>query len=300
MNILHDLQWVLPLRTAALTELAFGLSWLGYSTFIMFFMALGYWVWSKAIFYRLLILVAINAMLNAYLKDVFQDPRPPMALRLDDLVHASYGLPSGHAQLAVVLWLWLAWELRRAWVWVLCTAIAVGVMASRLYLGVHDLEDVLVGAAVGGASLLVFEQVRHRQWHWQNSLGWNLALIALVTAAALLTWPGSAPEYIPTLAGWLAAATWSLRVDHRHIGFANPHVLWRRCAVGALGVVLFLGEQKLLKFTGTHLPMQAQVWALAKGVVSGVFVSLLVPWLVCRLRLAPSTYRSPAPGTPSP
>ncbi len=301
MDILHDVHWVLPLRNPALTHLAFGLSWLGYSTFIMFFMALGYWTWSKSIFYRLLILVAINAVLNAYLKDVFQDPRPALELRLDDLVHASYGLPSGHAQLAVVLWMWLAWEVRRTWMWLLCAAIALLVMASRLYLGVHDLEDLLVGAAVGGASLLVFERLRHRQWRWQTSLGWNLALIALLTTLALLTWPGTAPEYIPTLAGWLAAATWSLRVDQQHIGFANPPVLWRRVAVGALGVVLFLGEQKLLKFTGAHLPMQPMLWALVKGVVSGVFVSLLMPWLVCRLRLAPRhTLVSPSTRTPHP
>ena len=287
MDILHDLQWVLPLRTPALTQLAFGLSWLGYATFIMFFMAIGYWSWSKTVFYRLLILVASNALLNAYLKDVFQDPRPAMELRLDDLVHASYGLPSGHAQLAVVLWMWLAWEVRRTGVWVLCEAIALGVMASRMYLGVHDLEDVLGGAILGGLSLLVFEQVRHRQWRWQTSVGWNVALIALVTSLALLTWPGTAPEYIPTLAGWLAAATWSLQVEKRHIGFTAPTVLWRRVAVGLLGAACFLGEQKLLKLTGSHLILQPHLWALLKGMVSGVFVSLLMPWFFYRLKLAP-------------
>jgi membrane-associated phospholipid phosphatase len=287
LNILHDLQWVLPLRTPALTQVAFGLSWLGYSTFIMFFMAIGYWSWNKAVFYRLLILVASNALLNAYLKDLFQDPRPAMELRLDDLVHASYGLPSGHAQLAVVLWMWLAWEVRRTGVWVLCGAIALGVMASRMYLGVHDLEDVLAGAILGGISLLVFEQVRQRQWRWQTSIGWNLVLIALATGVALLTWPGTAPEYIPTLAGWLAAAAWSLQIEKRHIGFTAPTVLWRRVAVGLLGAACFLGEQKLLKLTGTHLTLQALLWALLKGVVSGVFVSLLMPWVFCQLRLAP-------------
>jgi glycerophosphoryl diester phosphodiesterase len=291
LDILHNLQWVLPLRTPALTQAAFGFSWLGYSTFIMFFMAIGYWSWSKTVFYRLLILVASNALLNAYLKDVFQDPRPAMELRLDDLVHASYGLPSGHAQLAVVLWMWLAWEVRRTGVWVLCTVIALGVMASRMYLGVHDLEDVLGGAILGGLSLLVFEQVRHRQWRWQSSVGWNLALIALVTSLALLTWPGTAPEYIPTLAGWLAAATWSLQFEKRHIGFTAPTAVWRRVAVGLLGAACFLGEQKLLKLTGTHLVLQPQLWALLKGVVSGVFVSLLMPWLFCQLGLAPGKHQ---------
>lgn len=283
MNIWHDLQWVWPLRTPALTQFAFGLSWLGYSTFLMFFMAIGYWSWNKAVFYRLLVLVAINAMLNAYLKDVFQDPRPPMELRLDDLVHASYGLPSGHAQLAVVLWMWLAWEMRRAWVWLLCSAIALGVMASRMYLGVHDLEDVLGGAVLGAITLLVFESVRHRQWRWQTSTGWNITVIALVTTLALFTWPGDAPEYIPTLAAWLAAATWSLRFEERYVGYRVPTKTWQRLVVGLLGAACFLGEQKLLKLIGTQMAIQPLLWALVKGLVSGAFVSLLMPWVLHRL-----------------
>lgn len=286
MDILHNLQWVLPLRSPALTPLAFGLSWLGSTTFIMFFMALGYWTWSKAVFYRLLILVVVNATLNAYAKDWFQDPRPPLGLRLDDRVGASYGLPSGHAEMAVVIWLWLAWELRRAWAWMLGSTIALGVILSRLYLGVHDLEDVLVGAALGGGSLLVFERLRHRQWAWTVSVGWSTAAIAASTALVLLTWPGTAPEYIPTLGGWLAAATWSLRWDHRHLGYAPPAAAWRKVALGVLGAACFLGEQKLLKLLAPYWPMDPVLWALTKGLVSGVFVSLLMPWILVRLRLA--------------
>ena len=296
MNFLHDLQWVLPLRTPALTQLALALSWLGYSTFIMFFMAIGYWTWSKAVFFRLLVLVVINAVLNAYVKDWVQDPRPPLALRLDDQIGASYGLPSGHAQMAVVMWMWLAWELRRAWAWVLGSVIVLGVIASRLYLGVHDLEDVLVGAALGGASLLVFERVRRQHWRWQTRLGWSVALIALATALVLASWPGNAPEYIPTLAGWLAVAIWSLQVEQRHIDSAPPATAWRRVAVGLLGAACFLGEQKLLKFTGAHLVLPPLLWALAKGLVSGAFVSLLMPWVFVRLRLVPALARRPPRG----
>jgi hypothetical protein len=62
-------------------------------------------------------------------------------------------------------------------------------------------------------------------------------------------------------------------------------------AVGVLGAACFLGEQKLLKLTGTHLVLQPQLWALLKGVVSGVFVSLLMPWLFCQLGLAPGKHQ---------
>lgn len=292
MTIWHDLQWVLPLRTPAMTQLAFGLSWLGYTTFIMFFMSIGYWIWSKAIFYRLMILVAINALINSYAKDWIQDPRPPLEIRLDDLVGASYGLPSGHAQMAVVIWLWLAWELHRAWgawVWVLSTLIALSVMASRLYLGVHDLEDVVGGALLGGISLLVFEGLRHKKGPWQTSLVWSSLLIALVAALAQGTWPGrTAPEYLPTLAGWLIAATCCRRIDQRYLGLAVPDTAWRRIVVGVLAAALFMAEQKLLKGIGTYLALEPALWALIKGLVNGTFVCLFIPWLMQGLRLQPN------------
>jgi membrane-associated phospholipid phosphatase len=286
LNFLHDLTWVLPLRSPALTQLAFAFSWLGYSTFIMFFMALGYWACSKAVFYRLLILVALNALLNAYAKDLFQDPRPPLEIRLDDLVGASYGLPSGHAQLAVVMWMWLAWEIRKPWAWFTGSAIAVGVMASRLYLGVHDLEDVLGGAVLGGASLLAFEYLRRRVA--LNALWMQMAIIFGLPALALLTWPGAAPEYIPTLAGWLAAATWGQQIEQGRIGMRAPTSWPRRIGVLLLGTACFLVEQKLLKAAGSTFPIHAMAWALIKGAVSGLFVSLFMPWLLCKIRLTGS------------
>lgn len=280
MNLWHDLQWVLPLRSPALTQLALGLSWLGYTTFIMFFIAIGYWTWSKAIFYRLMVLVVINALLNAYAKDWIQDPRPPLDIRLDDLVGASYGLPSGHAQIGTVLWMWLAWELRRVGVWVLCTVIAIGVMASRLYLGVHDLEDVVGGALIGATTLVLFETARHRSAALQRHPFASTVLVAVVTVAALWSWPGSAPEYIPTLAGWLVAATWCQHYDQRHWQFAAPPTWPRRLAAGLLGAACFMAEQSLLKWVGPQLALEPMLWALLKGLVTGGFVALFVPFLM--------------------
>lgn len=293
MNLWHDVAWIVPYRTELLTQLAFGLSWLGYATFIMFFTAIGYWSASKTVFYRLLVLVAISALVNAYAKDWFQDPRPPLELRLDDRVHESYGMPSGHAQLAVVMWMWLAWEIRAAWAWVLCSLIVLGVMASRLYLGVHDLEDVTVGAGIGAVTLVIFEQLRHRNLRWQLHFTTSALLIAAVTAVALKTWPGNAPDYVPMLAGWLAAATWALHVDDATLDYAPPAALGKKLLVGALGAATFVGEQKLLKVLGTSAPMDPMQWSLMKGLVSGIFASLLLPAVFVHLGLAGKAHPMP-------
>ena len=297
MNFLHEMAWVLPLRSPALTQLALGLSWLGYATFIMFFMTLGYWAWSRAIFTRLFVLVAVNGLVNAYAKDFFQDPRPPLALRLDDQIGDSFGLPSGHAQLAVVLWLWLAWEIRRPWAWVVGSLIALLVMLSRLYLGVHDVEDVLIGAALGGASLFAFVWLQSRVV--LNAVWQQLALVLGITALALLSWPAgtSVPVYVPLLSGWLAVVVCCQPLELRWIGMQMPRTWARRIAVIALGIVCFYLEQKLLKAAAPHWTGDLLLWNFVKGLVNGVFVVLFMPWLLCRLRLTPSI---PKPGTSTP
>ena len=288
MGFLHDLYWVLPLRNGFTVPLAFALSWLGYATFLMLFMSVGYWVWNKERFFRLLVIVAVNALVNAYAKDLFQDPRPALELRLDDLVGASYGLPSGHAQMAVALWMWLAWEVRRTWFWWLCGAITLGVIASRLLLGVHDVENVLVGAALGGASLFVMQWARTRRWVQKSSVGLQLLAILSITVVAMLTWPApQAPDYLPMLCAWLATATVCLRWDNAHTRFAMPQGAVKTVAAALLGVAIFMAAQALLKLSAHALLPDRMLWSAIKGVVNGGLVALVVPWGLRQLRLTP-------------
>ena len=54
-------------------------------------------------------LLFISAVINSFLKDLFQDPRPPADFMLEEGTGTSYGWPSGHAQIAVTLWGLLAY-----------------------------------------------------------------------------------------------------------------------------------------------------------------------------------------------
>ncbi len=86
------------------------------------------------------------------LKDVFDRPRPSL---VDPAVHPlvavphSYAMPSGHAATAFGAAAAVALLHRRLGAAVLALAVLVAV--SRVWLGVHYLSDVLVGAALGSA-----------------------------------------------------------------------------------------------------------------------------------------------------
>ncbi|MGH8353295.1 MAG: phosphatase PAP2 family protein [Pseudomonas sp.] len=283
-ELLHSLDWVLPLRSEALTPLMRFFTLLGYEKFILFFLPLGYWAWNRSVFLRLFVLVAITAVLNAYLKDLWQDPRPDPALRLDHEVGASFGLPSGHAQIAVVLWLWLAYEMRRGWFWLLSGVLVAGIIFSRLYLGAHDLEDVLGGALLGLATLLLFALVRAWRWWREAHALCHLALIALVVALSHFTWQGAAPSYVPLLAGLLVGVLYG----YRQVGFATATLWWKRALAAGLGALAFIGLQALLKWLGPQLALQPLLWQGIRGLTMGLFVAALMPCLLIRLRLLPA------------
>ncbi|PCJ71583.1 MAG: hypothetical protein COA62_03085 [Rhodobiaceae bacterium] len=256
-NLLHDISWVVPLRTPFLTPIFQGFTWLGYLPFFMIFLSLGYWLWDKEKITRLAVLIILSAVVNSFLKDYWQDARPSIDLRLDGGVGESYGLPSGHAQVAAVMWFWLAWEIKKTWAWITATVLVSGVAFSRIYLGVHDVEDVVVGLAIGFASLFIFSWLvsdRFRTWHNLNPV-LQVAIILAFLPAFIYLWPNneSATPGISLglfLAGWWAGAN----LDRRSIGFQRHPQWWRAALAAVLGIaglfMLFSGVGKAADAVG--------------------------------------------------
>jgi undecaprenyl-diphosphatase len=107
--------------------------------------------WAAA---ALLVLVALGAQLASnLLKELFQRARPePLA----EVGLLSYAFPSGHAMVATAFYgflIYLAWHtLRSRWrgaMIVGLTALVLAIGASRVYLGVHHVTDVVAGFVAG-------------------------------------------------------------------------------------------------------------------------------------------------------
>lgn len=209
-DILHDISWIIPFRNDLLTPIFEGFTWLGYPTFITLFLPLLYWIWNKDAATRLMLIVMLSSLLNAFLKDYWMNPRPDMIFRLDAEVAESFGMPSGHAQVSGVLWLWLAYELRRLWMWILSSVIVAMICLSRLYLGVHDVEDIIVGLALAAFSIFLFKASlmpalnKFRQLHAR----WHMPMILMLMLLLSFIWPSSTNSYETILVcalmmGWL-------------------------------------------------------------------------------------------------
>lgn len=286
-SFLHDISWVVPLRSPELTHLFNVLTLLGYTEFFLVMLPLGYWLWDKAMFTRVAVLVGIVGLSNSFLKDLFQDPRPPLEFALDGRVGDSFGLPSGHAQIAVAMWLWLASEIKRTWAWIVAIVIAVGVCLSRLYLGVHDVEDVLGGALIGLATIAIYGILvsdQFKAWHELN-VAVQLAAIAALAPLMWLIWPRHPlPDPIFALVAFIFAWWLGRAIEMSAIRYRR-HRNWIVAGLAAvIGVAVLFGFLRVSTEPLAALPKAAAL--TVQFAVISLYVTAIAPALFRAARLA--------------
>jgi hypothetical protein len=151
---------------------------------IYFLVALAlYWCVSTEAGLRVGLFMMLSGGINDGLKVALHAPRPywystdVKALAAE----ASFGIPSGHAQQAVVVWSTLAAWAKRRWMWVTAVVLIFFISLSRLYLGVHFPTDILAGWLIG--ILLVWNMI-----HFERKLNaWFLRQpVSIQVLAALL------------------------------------------------------------------------------------------------------------------
>ncbi len=286
MTWLHDMNWAIGLRHEMLTPIFYGFTWLGYTTFFLIALPVGYWAWDKNKFTRVALIVFASALLNAYLKDLWQDPRPDPSIWIDPYMDDSYGLPSGHTQIGIVMWFWLAYEIRKTWAWIAAAIIASGIAFSRLYMGVHDVEDVIGGAIFGVLSLALYRWTFTSHFNWWRALPFAARFFALgaIVVATLLLWPGE-PGSSAAVGGFLLAWYGGVAFDSSAIRFA-PASWAKRGLSTVLGVVGVIVLFEVLSGLQETIAPDSLGLAVLNGAIVGGFIVVLAPALFQLFRLA--------------
>jgi membrane-associated phospholipid phosphatase len=153
------LDFALSLRSPALTPLMKAISDASSTPAYIGLIVVVYWLISRKLGIRLLLVDAVGTTAAVILKDTLQLPRPPNSGESAWLSTADgFGFPSGHTTGAATTWSALA-ALNRSWrLFALGALATLAVGFSRLYLGVHYARDVAGGVAIGvilGLFLLV-------------------------------------------------------------------------------------------------------------------------------------------------
>lgn len=153
ITFLHSIQalgtgLVLPMKA---------ITFLGSEEFFLLILPALYWCLDSALGFRVALVLLLGSSLNGALKLAFHAPRPYW---VSDQVNAfatetSFGMPSGHAQVASGVWGMIAATVRRGWVLFVCLSLIVLIGFSRMLLGVHFPHDVIFGWLFGAITLAI-------------------------------------------------------------------------------------------------------------------------------------------------
>jgi membrane-associated phospholipid phosphatase len=293
-------------------------SFLGTERFFLLLLPALYWCMEIDIGLRVGIVLLLSSSVNNALKMAFHGPRPYW-YRVDVIRYAgesSFGVPSGHAQIAFGVWGMLAARMGKWWGWLIATLVILLIGISRLYLGVHFPHDVILGWLIGALLLwlvlhfwkpvtarlkklrlgqqilaaflssivlILFSLIpffRLKIMNWQPSQAWAEYAKDAVSLSVAFTTAG-------TLFGLLAGLAWF----NNQGGFDPNGPLWKlilRYVLGLTGVLVFYVSMKVIfgfivPDTEDALPYILRY--IRYGLV-GAWISAGAPWIFVKLNLA--------------
>lgn len=264
------------------------LTFLGNLEFFLVFMPFIYWCINRRMGARLLVLFLISAYANAIAKGVADQPRPfQYDPRVKPLMHAAGGgLPSGHTQGAVVVWGYLAFQIRSTKFWIIAGFLMIVIPVSRLYLGVHFPTDLLGGYFLGALLLVLYLLFAPKVESWLTAKGFIWQFSTAVSLPILLFWVSpQGSRYASSACGALMGFLPGIALERRWIRFCSDGSFYKRSMRFVVGLIVLLGIWLGLRFALSGLEPLSLFRAFRYASV-GLWGALGAPWLFVRLRLA--------------
>ncbi len=293
-------------------------SFFGTENFFLLLIPALYWCVEASIGLRVGIILLLSTSINEALKLSLHGPRP--FWYSTDIIRysseSSFGVPSGHAQIAFSVWGMLASTIGKWWGWPIAILIIAMIGISRLYLGVHFPHDVILGLLIGALLLwlvlrlwnpvttrlkkinpgqqiltaflsslaLILITLIPYLWlkftNWQPPPAWAEYAKNAVSLSGTITTAG-------TLFGLLTGLVWlNLRG-----GFDTGGPLWKRAlryVPGIVGLlVLYFGLKVIFGLITTQTEsVLPYILRYIRYVLVGAWISAGAPWIFIKLNLA--------------
>jgi membrane-associated phospholipid phosphatase len=264
------------------------LTFLGNLEFFLILMPLIYWCLDRRMGVRLLILFLISAYINSIAKVIADQPRPfHYDSRVKALVHAGGGgLPSGHTQSAVVVWGYLASQVRRRMLWILAGFLIIAIPMSRLYLGVHFPTDLLGGYILGILLLVLYFKsvLKVEAWLIQKGLLWQIGLAVGLPILFICVNPKGS-IYALNAGSVLLGFAPGIILERRWIRFGSGGRPLRRILRFIPGFIVLIGIWMGLRIAFAGMEPVA-LFRIVRYALVGLWCALGAPWLFVRFRLA--------------
>lgn len=294
MELLLDmLKGIQGLRTPFFDHFFVGITVLGEEYFAISVLCLILWCVNKQAGYRIGFAYISSWILNFSLKEIFHIPRP---FALDkDLVPlrpetaTGYSFPSGHTQSAASLSTAVMANFRKRWLYIIGVSLIILMACSRMYLGVHTLLDVGVGALLGVGWIFV-ANILFDHMERTGSKAALLVIGAPMIAAMVFIQDNDYYKIAGTFSGLMLGYL----VDAAYIRYEVKGPAWQRTVNYLIGMGVLLTIKTLSKEAlGVSLAVD-----FVRYLIIGIWITVLAPllfdrmWKRSRARIAPAEHKA--------
>jgi membrane-associated phospholipid phosphatase len=305
------MQFLAEQRNVFLTKFLLLASFLGEVEGYILIITLIYVMFDKRLAVRLAVLVLLTMSLNHVLKIIIKNPRPfiregdylkkwAVSAENAEELATEYSTPSGHAMAASAFYSYLYKAVRNRHVRVAAVIAILLTGLSRPYLGVHFLEDILVGWVIGLSVALVAIKYAEGISNVWKKFSYKRQ-VAVVVVASLVLWvvtitingwrvdgqPRAFLGYAGFLTGIVIGRPLELNVvdfDPRSSNWAVK-ILRYLISVGMVIVMLqLLG--KVFGGIADNFSMLGYVLQYVRYTVAGIVSIFLAPLFLAKVRLA--------------
>jgi len=297
-------------------------TFLGNEEFYLGVMPILVWSFDHTLGLRVGVMLMLSGSVNSFFKFAFHQPRPYWVSRSVKLLTnpaEGFGLPSGHAQNAASTFGLLAAGIKQKWLKGVVIFTIFMIAFSRVFLGVHSIQDILLGLVVGSILLFAFFRIEKLLEEQITNLKpiTRIALIfAISVTIALLgfliingqknfqipkDWvenalyaypeesidPFSADGILTTSGALFGLAAGGIWVQEKGGYAAKSGKLWQHLARNVLGIagvlLLWLGLGEILPISDNLIGYVLRFFRYA---LVGVWVTGAAPLLFLRMKLA--------------
>ncbi len=286
---INILAWIAEHRTDFLTSLMSAVTFAGSEIFLIGIVCILYWCVSRKTGDRMLLTLFSGIVVNQYLKVIFCVPRPWVRSERVKVVPSAiedatgYSFPSGHTANAVSTFGGISRiEKVKKYGWIFWV-IAVLVGFSRMYLGVHTPQDVLVSLILGAVLVILMEKLNNALQNRPNlDVPISLVSIALGVGLCLFAYFRPYPDENGLKISFdtfkLAGASVGIMIgwvlERRTVKFVIPKTLWKKAARFAGGLLLVL-----LIMKGLKSPLNALFGELAGSLIRYFMVGFFATYV---------------------
>jgi len=312
ISLIQSIQTLIPTLNIPMNFFTF----LGKIDFYMLFITLVYWVINVQFGFRVFMILLTTDIFSSAFKQLLHQPRPYWVGDVKGMgIEESYGIPSSHASDSLSVWGYLAYLVKKRWLWIMAVLLIIFIAFSRLYLGVHFPHDILFGWVIGLTVLILFvkyeerftksinaRSIKYQIW-FSFFISLLFVLIGYVVKALIAgsTDPSSWSQYSTeartlthyfTLAGAFFGATAGYALMKIHAPFkVSGSGLQKagRYLVGIIGVFAILyGLDPLFSLIATDETALGYLLRYIRYGATTLWVMVGAPWIFLKLNLASS------------